>query len=178
MLAEAALKERHGSDNVSVIVVGLSPPAHDGVVSPLLSQHPDLMRIADISDPAAAHTTHATMSAAASTSAWPLHRLPLADDSLAPPSGFAPNDMPPPSHAPGLAAGLANRWASAGASEAPKAHVPLSWQLSQESVSTADPCSPGRLALTAKLRMSFNEAYPPSAAEEAALLSAEDSCEL
>lgn len=49
------------------------------------------------------------------------------------------------------------------AEEARPRPVPLSYQLSQESVTsdtTADPCSPGRIALHAKLRMPFEIAYP------------------
>ena len=34
-------------------------------------------------------------------------------------------------------------------------------------MTTADPCSPGRYALHAKLRLPFCEAYAPSSAEQA-----------
>ena len=120
-LAEKALCRYQGSDNVSVVVIRLSPPPlNQGFVSPLLhqqqQQQPELL--AGASAPG-----------------------------VAPPA--PPMWQPPP-----------NPWGEA--SKQP----PLSYQGSQESVTTADPCSPGRHALQSKLKMRFIDAYPPSESED------------
>ena len=70
---------------------------------------------------------------------------------------------------PSAPLGGASAWAGGASSDAHTASsrpTPLCFQPSQESVTTADPCSPGRHNLQLKLRMGFAEAYPPSEAEE------------
>merc|ERR1719263_819506 len=132
-LADRALCEHQGSDNVSVVVIGLSPPILEGQAA-LFSQTPP-------------------------------HAAPPPAAPLAPPPPSAPPPCAPLSY-----------WQRGGdnerAHDAPMAPgapisqggpIPLSWQSSQESVSTLDPCSPGRVALHAKLRLPFAEAYAAEA---------------
>ena len=137
VLADRAICEHQGTDNVSVIVISLAPPPiGTGQVTELLSQQPHLLAEAVAEDP---------------TIEWRLQRTPPevfgAQPSLAGMRERRLEGLHPPAS---MAAG----------SKQPA----LAWQMSQESVSTADPCSPGRGPLREKLRMRFVDAYPQAAA--------------
>lgn len=72
----------------------------------------------------------------------------------------APVPPPLPSSSSRAAYSMVNHRFSVPGIDGP---VPLAHMGSQESVTTADPTSPGRLPLSEKLRMRFCDAYPPCA---------------
>lgn len=131
-LADTALNEGQGTDNVSVIVVNLSPrTAHSGAprASNVEAVPSDALSLAGLS---ASPTLHANL------------------------AGLAPV----------FVGDEVTTYADNYAARGPFPVAPHPLMLREDSILTADPCSPGRVALRDKLRMRFADAYPPEEGKE------------
>ena len=131
-LSLRAATSRPGTDNVSVIVVNLSPrTAHSGAprASNVEAVPSDALSLAGLS---ASPTLHANL------------------------AGLAPV----------FVGDEVTTYADNYAARGPFPVAPHPLMLREDSILTADPCSPGRVALRDKLRMRFADAYPPEEGKE------------
>jgi serine/threonine protein phosphatase PrpC len=191
VLCEAAINEYWGVDNVSVVVISLAPPppssgpaASSTCILTGHSGHPH-----GWASPPDQHESHVwpSLNPSMASTGPPSHApnaaepfaLPLSDADVAPPFDFFSSMMmrasrvgAAPTNAQGTSAAAvdpAPSWRSLSYRDALAGPVALAWQESQDSVLTADPCSPvGRHALRDKLQQMFCRAFPPTDADEEA----------